>query len=105
VTALTSDLGPLVVPTPARIVGVDHARAAIPRNDEVAAIGEPTRVVLAHGSAGRVAWRFPVALVPLVAHFHVWVDVETGAVLKSAPAGFDQRLTELPLRDEVEVLP
>lgn len=104
VTAVTSDLGPLDVPAPARIVDVADARAAIARTYETAAIGEPTQVVLAHGSAGRVAWRFPVALVPLVAHFYVWVDAATGAVLKSAPAGFDQVLTELPLRD-AEVLP
>jgi hypothetical protein len=46
----------------------------------------------------RVAWKVPVALIPLVAHFDVWVDAEDGAILRSAPAGRDMPITRLPIK-------
>jgi hypothetical protein len=41
-----------------------------------------------------------VALIPLMAHFWVWVDAEQGEVLREAPAGHDMPVARLPLKSE-----
>ncbi|MCB9731214.1 MAG: hypothetical protein H6745_01125 [Deltaproteobacteria bacterium] len=99
VTSVTSDLGPLSVPTPATEITPAEAQAAVSARYAVAATGTPTRVVVANASAGRFAWKVPAMVMPVTGLFWVWVDTETGRVLRTAPAGSDQRLTSLPLRD------
>lgn len=101
VTSVVSDLGPLDVPTPTREITPAAAQAAVSARYAVAATAPPTRVVVANGPVGRYAWKVPAMVMPLTGHFWVWVDVETGRILKTAPAGSDQRMTALPLRDEV----
>jgi hypothetical protein len=57
-------------------------------------------VVLPAGDApARLAWKVPAVAIALAAHFFVWVDAESGATLRTAPAGPDQALATLPLRD------
>jgi hypothetical protein len=80
----------------------DEVAALIHAHYRVAAVGEPELVVLARAATGRVAWKVPVAVVPLQGHFFVWLDAESGAVMKEAPAGFDQAITELPRREEAD---
>ena len=98
VTSVTSDLGPLVVPTPERIVDGASVVAMLRSAYQIVGASEPHKVVLALGTGGRIAWKVAVAVLPLQASFFVWVDAETGRVLKEAPAAFDQGLRELPLR-------
>jgi len=98
VTSLSSDLGPLVVPTPTAIVTPASVVANIKATYQIVAISEPQKVVLALGTAGRITWKVAVAVVPLQANFFVWVDAESGRVLKEAPAAFDQNMVELPVR-------
>jgi len=77
-------------------VGRDGARAAVTARFGVTAVGNPTRVALWRGvGPARPAWRVPTALVPWVAHFYVWVDAETGAVVGQAPVSNDQPLRRL----------
>jgi hypothetical protein len=101
VTALSSDLGPLVVPEPGRTLDAGAISAIVQETYAIVAASPPDKVVLARGTAGRVAWKVAVSVVPLQAHFHVWLDAETGAILKEAPAAFDQLMSELPRRAEV----
>ena len=74
--------------------GVDEPRRP-DRIEKPGASGITVRVI---PGQGRVAWRVPAVLVPLAAHFWVWVDAETGAVLRQAPAGKDQTVTRLEVR-------
>lgn len=63
------------------------------------AFGTPRLVILAPAAHhATLAYRIPVALIPLQAHFFVWVDAQTATVLRDAPAGFDQSIRRLPLR-------
>lgn len=101
VTSLTSDLGPLAVPTPTRTMTATDAAALLKASYRIVGINTPDKVVLVRGNAGRVAWKFAVAVVPLQAQFYVWVDVESGQVIKEAPAAFDQVMQQLPRREEV----
>lgn len=104
VTSLSSDLGPLVVPTPTTLIAAETVVASVKATYQIVGIGEPQRVVLAIGTGGRVAWKVAVAVIPLQANFFVWVDAESGRVLKEAPAAFDQGMRELPVRAQ-EVTP
>lgn len=87
--------GPTASPTLSPEAALDAARARY----AAMAFGTPRLVVLAPAAHhASLAWRIPVALVPLQAHFFVWVDATTGAIIKDAPAGFDQPIRSLPLR-------
>jgi Zn-dependent metalloprotease len=101
VTSVTSDLGPLDVPAPTRSMSATDAAAMVKASYRIVGINTPEKVVLVRGTAGRVAWKFAVAVVPLQAQFYVWVDVESGQVLKEVPAAFDQVMQQLPRREEV----
>jgi hypothetical protein len=50
-------------------------------------VGAPTLVFhVANPSVGRLAWRVPVAPVPLARHTFVWLDAHDGAVLETRDA-------------------
>lgn len=99
VTSLTSDLVPFDLARPAETIAAERAREIARATYEVAAVGVPSEVVLVSAPGlARVAWRVPVAVIPLQAHFYVWLDAESGAILREAPAGLDQVLTRLPRR-------
>ena len=97
VTAVQSDLVPFLLTRPAVKLSAEAARTVVATHFEVAAVGTPTEVVLvtAPGLA-RLVWRVPAAVIPLQAHFFVWIDAESGAVLREAPAGLDQSMRYLP---------
>lgn len=99
VTSLTSDLVPFELARPAATIAPEQAQQVVRTAYQVAAVGTPTEVVLvsAPGHA-RIAWRVPVAVIPLQAHFSVWVDAESGDILREAPAGLDQVMAKLPRR-------
>lgn len=99
VISLTSDLGPLAISWPERTITAEEAVAQVERRYHSAAIGSPKTVVVARATLGRVAWKVPLAAIPLQAHFFVWLDAESGEVIKEAPAGFDQIITEPPRRE------
>ena len=99
VTSLTSDLVPFELTRPASQLAPEAVREIARSTFDVAAVGAPTEVVLVSAPGlARVAWRVPVAVIPLMAHFFVWIDAESGAILRTAPAGLDQPLTRLPLK-------
>ena len=98
VRSVTSDALPFTLTAPPTITA-DDAIAATRARYQLATTGTPRLLVTvpaAHHAT--LVWRVPVALIPLQAHFFVWVDATTGAVLRDTPAGFDQRVTRLPLR-------
>ena len=99
VVRVTRDPGP--AQRPATTMAIDAAQAtqiAFGRY-EVAAVGKATAVVLATTpGTERIAWRVPVARLPLSGHFFVWLDAETGATLRTGPAGFDEAMGALTLR-------
>lgn len=102
VRGVTSDLFAVTTPRPAPVVDADQAKAMVLSTFEVVAVGRATEVVVATApGAARFAWRVAAAVIPLQAHFYVWIDQATGAVLRSAPAGLDQGLTRLPLKGEL----
>lgn len=102
VRGVTSDLVPFEVAIPQRPITPSAARDAVERHFAVGHTGIPTQVVLVSApGVARVAWRVPAVLIPLVAHFTVWVDAEDGSILRSAPAGRDMPVTRLPIRAEV----
>ncbi len=96
VTSVQSDLGPLVVPTPTRSITAEEATRICLSTFVIAATGAPQKVVLANGTAGRIAWRVPVSLLPLNGFHTVWVDVEDGRILREAKVGHDHGLATLP---------
>jgi len=99
VGSVTSDIVPFELARPARTIALEAAKEAVQRHFAVALIGAPREVVLvAAPHQARLAWRVPVAVIPLQAHFFVWVDAETGAILREAPAGHDGSMTHLPLK-------
>lgn len=98
---VTSDIVPFELPTPASTISAEAAKAAVSNRFAVAMVGRPTKVVnVSAPHLARLAWRVPVAVIPLVAHFYVWVDAETGEILRQAPAGHDMPMTHLPLKVE-----
>lgn len=99
VRAYTSDALPFTRPTSTPTLSAEAAVDAARARYAAMAFGTPRLVVLAPAAHhASLAWRIPVALVPLQAHFFVWVDATTGAIIKDAPAGFDQPIRSLPLR-------
>jgi hypothetical protein len=66
----------------------------------LASVSGADKVVITGGRIGRVAWRVRATFLPMTAWFDVWVDVETGAVLRQRPAAADQTMRELPVRGE-----
>ena len=98
VRSVTSSVGLLVVEEPSTIIDPASAQRVVRDTYAVAAVGAPTRVVRAFGNIGRVAWRVPVAVIPLEAHFFVWVDAASGRILGERPAGADQAMREIPLQ-------
>lgn len=98
VRAYTSDALPFTLPT-APTLTPEAALNAARAHYAAMAFGTPRLVVrLSAAHHASLAYRLPVALVPLQAHFFVWVDATTGAILDDAPAGFDQPIRHLPLR-------
>lgn len=99
VRAYTSDALPFTLAAAGPAVTANAALDAARAHYAAAAFGTPRLIVrLSAAHHASLAWRIPVALVPLQAHFFVWVDATTGAVLDDAPAGFDQPIRRLPLR-------
>lgn len=101
VNSVVSDLVPFELAPTTPTISTDAAKDAVRSHFDVAMIGRPTQVVsVSAAHLARLAWRVPVAVIPLVAHFNVWVDAETGAILRQAPAGYDMPMTQLPLKVE-----
>jgi len=98
VTSVTSDLGPLAVVAPSQPISAEAAQAAIQARYSVSSLGTPSQVVLATAVAGRLAWKVPVVVIPLTAHFTVWVDAADGSILREAPVSSDQAMKTLPRR-------
>ncbi len=72
-------------------IAADAARTAVIERFGLTEVGRPTAVIaVTSPDEGRLAWRVPVALVPLVSHHLVWVDAATGGILGTSQAGFDQ---------------
>jgi len=62
----------------------------------VTEVGAPTLVFVAVGpDEGHLAYRVPVALIPLVSHYVVWVDASDGSIVAQSRSGFDQPHTPL----------
>lgn len=98
VRSYTSDALPFSLPENGATIDAETALLAAKARYSAASFGMPRLVVqvpMAHHAG--LAWRVPVALIPLQAHFFVWVDATTGEVLRDAAAGFDQAVTRLPL--------
>lgn len=100
VTGINSDLVPFDLQRPKALIDAAQAQAAVHARFAVAATGTPRQVVLvpAPGLA-RIAWRVPTAVIPLAAHFDVWVDAETGDILRSSASGKDQPMRTLPVKE------
>lgn len=99
VTSVASDLGPLSIDAPERVITAAEAGETLKATYRIVGINTPDKVVLTVGNIGRVTWKFMVAVLPLQAQFQVWVDVATGEVLREAPGAFDQSMSELPKKD------
>ena len=104
VTSVKSDLGPLDVPVPRREISADDAIRAAYDTFAISAHGAPQKVILANGSAGRIAWRVPVSVLPLAGFATVWIDAEDGRVLREEKVGHAHGPTELP-RHHLEETP
>jgi Zn-dependent metalloprotease len=99
VRSVQSDAVPFLLPKIAQELPAAVAVETVKQRYQIAAAGAPTKVVMAHAAdVARVAWRVPVAVIPLQAHFFVWVDAENGDILREAPAGFDQPMKRIPVR-------
>lgn len=99
VVRVTRDPGPTQRPATAMTIDAAQASAIAFGRYEVAAAGKATAVVLASTpGTERIAWRVPTARLPLSGHFFVWIDAETGATLRTGPAGFDEAMGALTLR-------
>ncbi|MFT7578738.1 MAG: Zn-dependent metalloprotease [Myxococcota bacterium] len=80
---------------------IGEARAAKAVGDRYAIAGtSPATKVILPSPAGpaRIAYRVPTMVLPLTGHFNVWVDAETGMVLRAMPASTHQALRQLPLK-------
>ncbi len=99
VRSFTSDALPFALPIATATLTPNAAITTIKARFAIASHGQPTLValVLAPHQA-RLAYRVAVAVIPLQAHFDVWVDATNGAILRESPTGFDQRMTRLPTR-------
>ena len=94
--AVRLDPPPHGLATTARALPAAAAVAAIHARFGPLPCGRPTAVAYPTAAGlARPAWRVPVALIPFVAHFRVWVDAETGAVLAQAPASAHQPFARL----------
>lgn len=100
VTSVTSDFGPLSIARPTRTMTPEAAQDLVRATFALASVSGADKVVITGGRIGRVAWRVRATFLPMTAWFDVWVDVETGAVLRQRPAAADQTMRELPLRGE-----
>lgn len=98
VIAVRSDLGPLEVPVPSRELTADDAIKASYKTFAISAHGKPEKVIIANGSAGRVAWRVPVSVMPMSGFATVWIDAEDGRVLREQGVGHSHG--ELPRHHE-----
>lgn len=98
VIAVRSDLGPLEVVVPRREITAEDAIAATYRTFAISAHGKPEKVIIANASAGRVAWRVPVSVMPLSGFATVWIDAEDGRVLREQGVGHSHG--ELPRHTE-----
>lgn len=87
VIAVRSDLGPLEVPVPRREITAEDAIKASYETFAISAHGKPEKVIIANGSAGRVAWRVPVSVMPMSGFATVWIDAEDGRVLREQGIG------------------
>lgn len=87
VMAVRSDLGPLEVPMPRRELSAEEAIAAVYETFAISAHGKPEKVIIANGSAGRIAWRVPVSVLPMSGFATVWVDAEDGRILREHGVG------------------
>jgi len=95
VRRVMSDWAP-VAPPGGPDIGPDAAWDAAKRHFKGAPAGLPVRVIWAPTAAtASLAYRVPVAVIPLVSHYVVWVSARDGRVLHYRPAG----------RDLLEVLP
>lgn len=101
VVRVTRDPGPMTLPNTPNAIDAARASALVFARYEVAAVGRATEVVLATTpGTERIAWRVPAARLPMSGHYFVWLDAETGATLRTGPAGFDEAASALPLRTE-----
>jgi len=99
VNSVTSDIVPFELAQTAQTISAEAAKAAVANHFAVALMGTALQVVLvAAPHQARLSWRVPVAVIPLQAHFFVWVDAESGAILREAPAGNDGSMTHIPLK-------
>lgn len=98
VIAVRSDLGPLIVPVPARELSAEEALAATYKTFAISAHGKAEKVIIANGSAGRIAWRVPVSVMPMSGFATVWIDAEDGRVLREQGVGHSHG--ELPRHHE-----
>jgi len=90
------DPAPAAVAPIAHEIGAAAAAAAVTARFGAPLVGRATRVAFWRGAGpAREAWRFPVVLIPWVAHFTVWVDAATGAILGQAPVSNDQPIRRL----------
>lgn len=106
VVSLGSDADPLQPPA-SLAPRIDAAAAGRAVEDRFAVKAMPetaTLVILPTGLGGatRLAWRVPAAVVPVVAHFFIWVDARDGAILRHAQAGPHQSLAHPPQRNAEE---
>jgi len=75
-----------LAPVPAAV-----ARRAAMQHLDASFAGEPRRVVLPTGPGrGAHVWRVPVARIPLMLHYRVYVDAASGTVIRAEDDAFDQ---------------
>ena len=87
VRRVMSDWTPIVLPDGPDI-GADAAFSVARRHFKGAPAGLPVRVIWAPNAAtATVAYRVPVAVIPLVSHYFVWVSARDGRVLHQRLAG------------------
>jgi hypothetical protein len=99
VRSFTSDALPLSLPDTTPTVTPEAALSRVRETFAIASAGTPTLVVLPLGPHhARLSWRVQVAVIPLQAHFTVWLDAQSGEILREAKAGFDQLMHRLPRR-------
>lgn len=100
VRGVNSDLVPFSIARPERALDAEAAMAVVRERYEVTHVGRPSEVVLVSAPhVARLAWKVPVAVIPLMAHFWVFVDAESGEVLREALAGHDMPVTRLPRKE------
>lgn len=99
VRSVTSDALPFTLAGTKPAFSPDAALQRITETFAIASHGTPALVVLPLGPHhARLAWRVQVAVIPLQAHFVVWLDAQSGELLREAKAGFDQPMHRLPRR-------